>query len=201
MRREWTWVLAITVAFLLGSTCAAAYARLATPYYTVVAQAIAAGYPWRIVEVTVSQDESNHSAILRLTGEVRRSQAARRPAASVVSRVQVGEVIETPLVFWTLVLLWPARTARQRVWRVATGFPIFLLLEAVTTGCQLVHPLAEASALLAGEQNPITLWEHWSRFLEAGGRFGLEVAAALLVVGITSGLPTIASVRERGRVM
>ena len=99
----------------------------------------------------------------------------------------MGEVIETPLVFWTLVLLWPARTARQRVWRVAAGLPLFLALEAVTTGCQLVHPLAEASALLAGEQDPITVWEYWSRFLEAGGRFGLEVAAALLAVGITSG--------------
>jgi hypothetical protein len=190
MRREWTWLLAITVAFLLGSICGTGYARLATPYYTAVTQAIAAWYPWRIVEVTVTQDDANHTTILRLTGEVRRSRAARRPAARVVSRVQVGEVIETPLVFWTLVLLWPARTARQRVWRVAAGFPIFLVLEDVTTGCQLVHPLAEASALLAGEQDPTTVWEHWSRFLEAGGRFGLEVAAALFVVGLNSSLLT-----------
>lgn len=189
MRREWTWVLATAVAFLLGSTCGEAYARLATPYYTAVTAAIAQWYPWRIVAITVAPDEGNHGAVLRLKGEVRRSREAQRPAARVVSRVQVGEVIETPLVFWTLLLLWPVRMARQRLWRMVAAVPIFLLLEALTTGCQLVHPLAEASALLAGEQDPITVWERWSRFLEAGGRFGLEVTAALLVVGITAGKP------------
>ena len=185
MRREWAWVLAIAVAFLLGSTCGERYARLAAPYYAVVTRTIAQEYPWNILEVAVAPDEAGHGVILRLTGEVRRSREARKAAARVISRVQVGEVIETPLVFWTLLLLWPTASPRQRVWRWVAAVPVFLLLEAITTGCQLVSPLAQASALLAGQHNPITAWERWSRFLEAGGRFGLEVTAALLVVGVT----------------
>lgn len=186
MRREWGWGLAAVFAFAIGATFAESYARLATPYCAAITTAIAEGYPWRIVEVVVAQDEASHGAVLRLTGEVRGYRQDREPAALAVSRVQVGEAIETPMVFWTLVLLWPALSVRQRGWRVVAAIPVFLALEAITTGCQLLHPLAEASALLAGEHAPLTIWERWSRFLEAGGRFGLEVAAALLVVAVTS---------------
>ncbi len=186
MRRDWTWAAALVAAFTVGSTCAEGYATLAAPYYAAISGAVAEWYPWKIREVTVARDEASRSQVLRLTSEVRRNRSDRRPAAVVVSRVQVGEAIETPLVFWTLLLLWPARFARQRVWRIAVGVPVFLGLEAATTACQLLHPLAEASALLAGERDPLTLWERWSRFLEAGGRFALEVAAALLSIALTS---------------
>jgi hypothetical protein len=58
---------------------------------------------------------------------------------------------------------------------------VFVLLEAATTVCQLMNPLAYASAVLAGERDPLTAWECWSRFLEDGGRVGLAVVAAALV--------------------
>jgi hypothetical protein len=64
------------------------------------------------------------------------------------------------------------------------GIPVFLGLEGITTGIQLMHSLAEVSAILAGETNPLTLWERWSRFLEASGRFVIEVCAALLTIAI-----------------
>jgi hypothetical protein len=184
VRREWSWALAAVVAFAVGVTCAEGYARLAVPYYAAITEAIAEWHPWKILEVVVAPDEASHGAVVRLVSEVRREREDRRPAAIVVSRVQVGEVIETPIVFWTMVLLWPASSLRQRALRIAVAIPIFLCLEAATTACQLLHPLAEASALLAGERDPLTLWERWSRFLEAGGRFGLEVAAALLSVAL-----------------
>jgi hypothetical protein len=66
--------------------------------------------------------------------------------------------------------------------RLGAGIPVFLVLEAATTGCQLVHSMAQASAILAGQPDPLTVWERWSRFLEAGGRFALEVGAALITV-------------------
>jgi hypothetical protein len=68
--------------------------------------------------------------------------------------------------------------------------PAFFGLEAITTAVQLVHNLPEASALLADENNPITVWEHWSRFLEAGGRFGVEVCAVLLTIVLARVLST-----------
>ena len=104
----------------------------------------------------------------------------------VENRVQVGEAIETPVIFWCLLLAWPAQTVRQRLTRLAVGIPVFLALEGVTTACQLVYSLARASAILAGEESPLTLWDRWSRFLEAGGRFVVEVSAALITVGVAS---------------
>jgi hypothetical protein len=151
----------------------------------VVTELIARVHPWRVESVTVTADESNHGVVLKLVGEVRRNREDPLPAALVVNRVQVGEVVEAPVVFWTLLLVWPAGSWRHRLLRVAVGIPIFLVLEAATTGCQLVYSMANVSALLAGDSHPLTLWERWSRLLEAGGRFVLEVGAGLLAVALT----------------
>jgi hypothetical protein len=184
MRREWRWLGAAVMAFAMGASGAETYARLAVPYYATFAASIADRHAWRVLDVAVVHDDASHGRVLRLTSEVRRHREDSRPAALVDSSVQVGEVVETPLVFWTLLLLWPVGTLGQRGLRLVIGIPVFLGLEVVTTACQLLHPLAEASALLAGASNPVTLWERWSRFLEAGGRFALEVAAALIPVAL-----------------
>jgi pimeloyl-ACP methyl ester carboxylesterase len=73
-----------------------------------------------------------------------------------------------------------AHRRAERLTRIAVGLPIFLGLEVFTTTVQLLHNLPEASALLAGEKNPLTLWERWSRFLEAGGLFVTEACAVVL---------------------
>lgn len=194
MRAEWRWALTAAVALAVGATCAESYARFASPYYAAVATLVADLHPWRVRRVGVAHDPASHGAVLRLVGDVRRHREDSLPAARVVVRVQVGEVIETPIVFWTVLLVWPAETLRRRLVRLVVGLPVFLVLEAATTGCQLVHSLAQASAILAGEQDPVTLWELWSRFLEAGGRFALELGAALLSVAVSARL-----VRPRGR--
>ena len=185
MRREWRWAIVIAAAFAMGATCAEGYARLTAPYYDTVAQLIAELHPlWRIMSVTVVEDEAHHGAYLRFSGEVRRQRSDVMPAAQVIGRVQVGEAIQTPLVFWTLLLLWPAASVRQRLRYLALGVPVFLCLEAVTTAVQLVHSMAEASAILGGDKDPVTLWERWSRFLEAGGQFAVDAGAALLTIAV-----------------
>jgi hypothetical protein len=152
-------------ALTLGVTCAEAYAQLAAPYYAAVDRLIAAMQPWTIEELVVTRDPKSPGMVLRLTGEIRRQREDSRPAAMVVSRVQVGEAIETPLVFLTLILVWPAATSRERLLR-----------------------LAEAAAILSGDDNPLTPWERWSRFLESGGRFVLAFVAALLALTLTQRL-------------
>ncbi len=184
MRREAGWAIAAIAAFTVGSACAKSYARLAGPYYAAVARFIAAGHPWEVVSIEVKPSEIGPGSVLALNGNVRRQARDERPAARVVARVQVGEVIETPMVFWTLLLIWPAASARQRLARCAVGLPIFAGLEAVTTAVQLMHNLPEVSALLAGEKNPLTLWERWSRFLEGGGRYVVEMCAVVSVISI-----------------
>jgi hypothetical protein len=199
VRLEWRIGFAALAALLVGALFARPYARLATPYYTAVDRWIAASHPWQVDEVVVT-DMQDHGAILRLTGEVRRRRSDARPAAKVVGRVSVGEAIETPLVFWTLLAVWPAVTSRERWVRLAWGIPVFLLLEAVTTGVQLVHSMAEVSAILGGDENPMTAWEVWSRFLEAGGQFALVAAAAAATVAVSAPRRArLADLREAAR--
>lgn len=186
MRRELCWALSATAVLAIGVTCAEAYARLAAPYYAAVDRLIAQGHPWTIISVDVKPGTKSPSAELQLVGEVRRNSGDTVAQAKIISHVQVGEAVEAPIVFWTLLFLWPVQSRRQRLLYVLAGVPIFLGLEAITTGIQLMHAMAEASAILAGEQDPMTLWERWSRFLEAGGRFVVEVCAALLTVAIGS---------------
>jgi len=192
MRPEWRIGLAAALALLGGAALAEPYARVAAPYYAAVARLIAREHPWSITEVGVTAGPDGHSKVLRLVGEVRRQRDDARPAALVVSRVEVGEAIETPIVFWTLLLVWPAARARQRWTRVAVGIAVFLGLEAITMAAQLLHPMAETSALLAHlpvavrDAGPLTLWESWARFLEAGGTFVLAVVGALATLALSN---------------
>lgn len=41
--------------------------------------------------------------------------------------------------------------------------------------------------MLNGDPDPLTPWERYSRFLEGGGRFVLEVLGALLTIGAAKG--------------
>jgi hypothetical protein len=182
VRPEFRWPLAAAAAFGLGILFAQDYARVAAPYYAAVDRLIAAGRPWDITSVAVRPGKSNLSAELQLWAFVRRHQDDPHPAAKVVGHVQVGEVVETPMVFWTLLIAWPAVSARQRVLRLLLGIPVFLLVEAITTATQLIPPMAQASAMLGGDGNPVTGWDYWSRFLEAGGQFVVVCSAAIIVV-------------------
>jgi hypothetical protein len=176
--------LAAAVALTIGVMGAEPYARLAAPYYAAVGRLIARRHPWEVTGVEVHPGKSNLTAELQLQADVYRYRGAPQRAARVVGRVQVGEVMETPIVFWTLLLVWPAASSRQRLIRLAVGIPVFLVLEAVTTATQLILPMAQASALLAGAPNPITPWDHWSRFLEAGGQFVLACGLAIAVTSL-----------------
>jgi hypothetical protein len=169
--------------------CARYYAQLAVPYYEYTTQLIARFHPWQIVSVEIANDPQNRgSSIVLLKCVVFRNQGDPRPAAIVVSRVQVGEVIETPLIFWGVLLaLLGIPSAALRWWSVALGIPLFLGLEALTTVCQLIQPMVQTSAILAGPiegSDPLTPLMRWCRFLEGGGRYVIEVFAAILTVAI-----------------
>jgi hypothetical protein len=184
MRREWRWALVAAGALTAGALGAESYSRLTAPGLAAVATLIAGSHPWRIRDVEVTREGPGQSAVLRIRGEVRRNRSDAKPAAIVVSGVSVGEVIQTPVVFWTLLLLCPARDARERWWRAAVGAPVFIGLEIAFAACQLLYAMAHASALLAGDPNPLPLWERCARLIEAGGGFVLSAAAALLTVAV-----------------
>jgi hypothetical protein len=195
MRREVLWGLAALVALTLGAVGASAYARTAAPFYGWVIDQITRGHPWQVVSLEVVPGDRGPGRILRLVADVRRQATDPSASARVIARVQVGEAVETPVVFWTVLLLWPAGNRRQRFASLAVGLPIFLGLEAMTTAVQLMHDLPEASALLAGERDPITLWERWSCFLEGGGHFVVSATAAVVAASLGG---RFFATRERG---
>lgn len=188
MRSERRWLLAGAAALVIGVIGAEPYARLAAPLYAVLAELKAGDRPWTIARVGVEPDAHGLGAELKLRGTVRRQVFDARPAARVIGRVQVGEVIETPLVFWTVLLAWPASGWRLRAVRALLGAPVYLGLEAATTTAQLMLPLAQASAILAGDRDPLTLWDRWSRFLEAGGQFVVVSGVAMILAALTARL-------------
>jgi hypothetical protein len=185
VRPELRWGLVGCVALCIGVAGAEFYARLAAPYYAAVDRLIAQRHPWEVTNVEVRPGKSALAAELQLRANVYRFAGDPYAAARVIGRVQVGEVVETPLVFWTLLLMWPAASIRQRLVRLAVGVPAFMALEAITTATQLILPMAQASAMLVGDRNPATSWDHWSRFLEAGGQFVVASGLAVLVATCT----------------
>ncbi len=170
----------------IGAVGAAEYARIAAPFYKSVATLIAHGRPWQIENVDVAAPDSGPGEVLRLTGWVREQADDVEPSARMVSRMHVSTAVESPLIFWAVLVMWPARSLRQRLMRLALGVPIFLCLESATTVCQLLNPFSYASAVLAGDADPVTSWERWSRFLEEGGRAALSLCAALLTLNLAS---------------
>jgi hypothetical protein len=186
---RWFWVGAALAALALGASGAESYARLAAPFYERVAQQLIRGHPWKLDGVVVAKNPRVRGAELRLTGEVFRDSERSSAAAVVVSRIQVGEVVETPIIFWTLLLLWPADSLRHRVVRVAVGLLCFPCIEALVGVPSLLSPLAQASAMLAGHAEPLTAWERWARFLESGGHFAIEAGAVALVVSAAARFP------------
>lgn len=182
------WLFAAVAALALGAAGAEYYAKAACPYYRTVARYLAQGHPWQIVNVDVAPAVPGPGAVLRLTGWVRRYAGDAEPGAKLVGKLQVAAVVESAVIFWTVLLMWPAASRPERCARLLLGMPLFLGLEAATTVCQLLDPLAYASAVLAGDLETVTSWERWSRFLEDGGRIVLALCAAILTVALPSRL-------------
>jgi hypothetical protein len=183
-RASGRWVVIILSGLWLGSQGASLYAQRMAPIFAAVAGVIAQFHPWKITSVVVIPSEQHVGNVLRLTGEVYQNRGDSQPAAIVNDDLSVGAAIETPLVFWSLVLGWPARTMRQYVIRLAIAVPTFCGLLLSTTMVQLMWYFADVSAVLAGDPAPRTLWALWSRCLESGGRFALEISSALLCVAL-----------------
>ena len=184
---ELRWGLVGLAAVAFSVFAAEPYARLMRPYYECVARVITATKPWQILDVSVGPGESSPGSQLKLTGTVRRNPTDPAPAAMVVSKLHVGATVQLPVTYWLVVLAWSAASARACRMRFLWAIPMYFFLETITTVAQLLASLDYAAAMLnAPGDDPVTLWEHWSRFIEAGGRIALALSGGLLVVAVSS---------------
>lgn len=168
-------------------------ARMLVPWYTVASRAWSTGQAWRVESVGLRARGTGLGEEMQLHGQVARSRGDAEAAGLAVAHLQLGRVVVTPLIYWAIVACWPALSWGQRCWRMALGVPVYLALEGVTTAAQLVAPMAQASALLAGESDPMTLWLRWSNFLEAGGQFAVDITAGLATIVLAQVLVTRAA--------
>src|SRR5271169_4156309 len=83
----------------IGAAGASNYARIAAPFYKLVATLIAHGRPWQIENVEVAAPDSGPGEVLRLTGWVREQADDQEPSARIVSRMHVSTAVESPLIF------------------------------------------------------------------------------------------------------
>lgn len=180
------------LALVLGVTAAKDYCSFFANYYLSIARWAAASQPWTLQDAEVSTEVGQAGAYLRLRGEVRGGWTNVDPAALVATRVQVGAIAATPLIFWTIVLAWPIKTWRRRALSLFVGLPLFILVDSAATVGEMLTGFARASAILGGEESPVTAWDRWATFLESGGRVVLAVTAALAAIhGATTRSPEL----------
>lgn len=182
MPRELRLFLIMAITLAVGLAGARTYARMMVPYYAAMGRLLAGLHTWQVQEVGMSREGPGGAQEVRLVAIVRKIPSQPLPALRVESTMDVGDVVQLPVIFWGILLAWRADTMRQLLQRLAMGVPVFLTLETVTTVCQLVGPMAEAAEYLNGNPHPVTAWEIWARLLETGGRQALAAVAALLIV-------------------
>lgn len=197
MPRELRVTLVMALMLAVGLAGAKTYVRVMVPYYAGMGRLLAGLHAWQIQEVGLAREGPGGAQEVRLVAIVRKTPSQPLPALRVESTMTFGDIVQLPVIFWGILLAWRADTLKQLLLRLATGVPVFLTLEIVTTVCQLVGPMAEAAEYLNGNAHPLTAWEIWSRLMETGGRQALAAVAALLIVA--SGASSLHVQPERRR--
>ena len=186
MRIERRAIALIAVLLLAGATGAGGCATLLCPFYVVAVRTLSSSQGWQVVSAEVRTSQHGPGRVVALTTDFYRSPHDARSTARVVSELQVGAIAEGPIVLFSILALWPLQPGRSR-WRLLlAGLPAVLLLELLTTVPQLMHAMPAVVAMVAGEPDRATLLDHWSEFLEAGGRFAVACSLAILVAVFVS---------------
>ena len=174
-----------TVAALLlgaaGIVGASTYAGWTVPLHRVAAAWAAQSCACRIANVSVVQPGAGSTSALQLTAVVTEGPADSIPVAVVANRVNVGGIVQVPIVLLGLLLAWPAHARRDCAVRGALALLALPLLELLTTGSQLVAPLWALGAEM--QLRSVHGWmTGWTQFIESGGRIAVTAAIALLII-------------------
>jgi hypothetical protein len=180
---------AALVLSVLGTLAAAPYARLVAPLLERIAVGLGSVHGWQVEQALVERDARTGATVLRLQGTVRKGRAATDPWARINSHADAGAIVETPIVFLTVLIAWPARSARRRLALLALGLPVLLGVDALASAAALLDGFANAQAALDGRAGSVSAWERWSDFCESGGRVALAIAAAVLLAALAGAAP------------
>ena len=177
-------LLLIAVLVALAPWTAAPYARLVAPFHALAGAIVGRYAGWEVVKTAVEDTPGQHGRALALTADLYRRPSDRTAAARVVGRVTVGGVVEGPLVYLGLLALWPVRDWRERARLLCLALPGLAVIELLTTLPELLHTLPSVVGEIAGLPQAYTPWDRWTELLSGGGRFAIEVSAALLAIAV-----------------
>ena len=186
MRIERRAIALVAALLLAGATGAGGCATLLCPFYVAAVRTLSSSQGWQVVSAEVRTSQHGPGRVVALTTDLYRSPNDARSTARVVSELQVGAIAEGPIVLFAVLALWPLQAGRSR-WRLLlAGLPVLLLLELLTSVPQLMHAMPAVVAMMAGEPDRATAWDHWSEFIEGGGRFVVACSLAILTAVIVS---------------
>ncbi len=186
LRGSTTRVLAALALAAAGVFAAASYASITLPLHRFTAGWAAALCACTLADLSVVRSGPIGSGALQLTAVVHAGAADSTPVAVVTNHVNVGGIAQVPIVLFALLLVWPARSMRERALRGLFALPALAMLELATTTLQLVAPLLALGTELQWQDERSWL-SGWSAFLESGGRIALAAVVALTIINVSAG--------------
>ncbi len=101
------------------------------------------------------------------------------------SSTLMGNVVQHPIIYFSILLAWPGFLTRERLFLLLTGLPLLVLVEALDLPFILLGALEDLMLYnLAPDQLPGSRLVTWMDFLNGGGRLALSAAAAVCNVAI-----------------
>jgi len=108
-----------------------------------------------------------------------------QPGANLKSTADMLHVLVPLVIEWSILLAWPVRNWMQRLWLLALGLPMAILVVLGTLPAQLLGNLEisfQDIALTGSNPRQAPWFVDWMIFCEMGGRWLLGIAAAWLCI-------------------
>ncbi|CEN56267.1 membrane protein of unknown function [Candidatus Methylopumilus turicensis] len=112
-------------------------------------------------------------------------------ARLISSRIPLDYALQPVVIFFTLVLAWPADVFKKQYqayfYRISFGAPLILILMLLDFPMQFIYMLwanLEKALNVTGDAHGLLLY--WSDFLNGGGLIMLSIAISVMAIGISS---------------
>lgn len=109
---------------------------------------------------------------------------AADPQTRIITRIAAGILVQPFVILVAVLLAWPARYWRQRLARVALAMPLCAVIALLDIPLAL-YAFAWNEILKALNPSGFSPLVQWADFMNSGGRLGLSLAGAVLVILLT----------------
>lgn len=175
---------AATALTILAWVAGEIYVRTCLPLYRAVVSSIAP-YGWRVdgPQLDVIDGERVLALSAHTLQHVFVAGAVAPPGSRVDASTLAGHALQHPVVLFSIVIGWPGLGWRRPL-ALAIALPLLIAVEAVDVPLVLIGAFEDLVFAASGSQHT-SLLVAWMNFMNAGGRIGLCLAAAVVAVALT----------------